>query len=99
MRRELPQYRALDAISCEPERQCPGSMISVSLVVPEGPAATPTADDDEPVAEVRGINVHAKRRVDGARPSADRAALPLHHPSASFPRAPDAPSRRSARAR
>jgi Putative transposase len=42
------------------------------VVVSQGSTATRTADDDdEPVAEVRGINVHAKQRVDGR----DRAQI------------------------
>jgi len=44
---------------------------TLRLVVSDGPTATRTADDDEPVAEVRGINVHAKQRVDGR----DRAQM------------------------
>jgi hypothetical protein len=41
------------------------------LVVSQGPTATRIADDDEPAAEVSGINVHAKQRVDGR----DRAQI------------------------
>ncbi len=44
---------------------------TLRLVVSDGPTSTRNADDDEPVAEVRGINVHAKQRVDGR----DRAQI------------------------
>jgi len=44
---------------------------TLRLVVSDGPTSTRIADDDEPVAEVRGINVHAKQRVDGR----DRAQI------------------------
>jgi hypothetical protein len=44
---------------------------TLRLVVSDGPTPTRTEDDDEPVAEVRGINVHAKQRVDGR----DRAQM------------------------
>src|SRR6185295_14730502 len=50
--------------------ECAGKPM-LRLVVSEGPTATPTEDDDEPVAEVRGINVHAEQRVDGR----DRAQI------------------------
>src|SRR5437762_13487927 len=45
---------------------------TLRLVVSQDTSAKDaTAGDDEPVAEVRGINVHAKQRVDGR----DRAQL------------------------
>jgi len=39
---------------------------TLRLVVSDGPTAALIADDDEPVAEVRGINVHAEQCVDVA---------------------------------
>jgi hypothetical protein len=45
---------------------------TLRLVVSQNPSAkATTAGDDEPVAEVRGVNVHAKQKVDGR----DRAQL------------------------
>ncbi len=39
---------------------------TLRLVVSQDPSAKATAAvDDEPVAEVRGVNVHAKQKVDG----------------------------------
>ena len=44
---------------------------TLRLFISEGPTAKRRVDNDEPVAEVRGINVHAKQRVDGR----DRAQI------------------------
>jgi Putative transposase len=44
---------------------------TLRLLISEGPTTKRTVDNDEPFAEVRGINVHAKQLVDGR----DRAQL------------------------
>jgi hypothetical protein len=44
---------------------------TLRLLISEGPTAKRRVGNDEPVAEVRGINVHAKQRVDGR----DRAQI------------------------
>jgi len=67
------------------------------LVKPRSKQAT-MARDDEPVAEVRGVNVHAKQKVDG-RDRAQLERLCRSSPVRPSPkRAPHASRRRAARA-
>jgi hypothetical protein len=55
---------------------------SLRLVLPAEPPPSADLDPSDPVAEVRGVNVHARQWVHGNAPPRGRAARPLHHPAA-----------------
>jgi len=54
---------------------------TLRLVISPNTAASATTGDDDPVAEVRGVNIHAKQRVDGRdRPQLERLARYITRP-------------------